>query len=572
MKIQTSSSKHLRDPHVRGGLLVLGLAVATIALPTAPAAAQAPDADPADGLVAILDTIFLPFAGNDGPGCAVGITRRGFSDTFRAYGMADLEHNVAITPETVFEAGSVSKQFTAAATILLALDGELSLDDDIRDYLPEVPGYGETITIRHLLTHTSGLRDWGSVAALEGWPRGSRTHTHEHMLDIVRRQQALNYPPGQHYSYTNTGYNLQAVLVERVSGMPFADFSRQRIFGPLGLEDTQWRDDYRRIVKGRAQAYSPADDGVRINMPYEDVHGNGGLLTTVGDLLKWTATLETGELAGQPLLEEMHRRGTLRNGRRISYASGLVVGEYKGVPEVSHGGATAGYRAYLARYPDQGAAVALLCNTAGANASRLAHAVADAVLGDAIQIADAPASDDDTVALPPSVLQTRAGVYRNTRSNEALRLEVREDQLAVVGGPVLSALSDTRFVADGRTLLFEPIPDPGTPPGLLLITAAGDSLRHEAVERFEPTVSQLEEYTGTYRSDQAEAVYHVEMEDGRLVVRRRFGSSITLQPTYPDAFDSTAGTFWFERDGHGRVVEMHFGSGRVWDMTFRRER
>lgn len=257
--------------------------------PTGVAAQQVPQA-----VAARVDAAFQRWSSAAAPGCAVGVSKDGQLSFARAYGMADLEHDVRNTPQTIFEAGSVSKQFTAAAVVMLALDGKLSLDDDVRKYLPEVPEYGRTIRIRHLLNHTSGLRDWGSVAGISGWGRGVRVHNHAHVLDIVSRQRALNFDPGHEYSYSNTGFNLLAVIVERVSGMSFADFSRQRIFEPVGMKHTQWRDDYTRIVKGRAQAYSQRGNSFAVDMPFENVHGNGGLLTTVEDLLIWTENLETG--------------------------------------------------------------------------------------------------------------------------------------------------------------------------------------------------------------------------------------------------------------------------------------
>jgi CubicO group peptidase (beta-lactamase class C family) len=282
-------------PAARSGLPVAFLLSAVLC---APITAQ----DAFTARIASVDSIFRQFDGTMTPGCAVGVSDAHSIILERAYGMADLEHGVVNTAETIFEPGSVAKQFTAAATILLALDGEISLDDDVRKYIPELPDYGQTITIRHLLHHTSGLRDWGSVAGIEGWPRTTRVHTHTHVLDIASRQMSLNYPPGEYYSYTNTGYNLQAVLVERVSGMSFAEFSKKRIFEPLGMEKTQWRDDFTRIVADRAIAYrSGRDGGWSMLMPFENVHGNGGLLTTVGDLLRFTHNLDTGELRGGPV-------------------------------------------------------------------------------------------------------------------------------------------------------------------------------------------------------------------------------------------------------------------------------
>ncbi len=329
-----------------------------------------------------VDAVFAQWNATTAPGCTVAASENGRTLLERAYGMADLEHDSRNTPGTIIEAGSVSKQFTSAAIVLLALDGKLSLEDDVRKYVPEVPDYGKTITIRHMMTHTSGLRDWGSVAGITGWPRGRRAHTHADVLDIVSRQSALNFEPGHEYSYSNTGYNLLAVIVDRVSGMPFAEFSKQRLFQPAGMTDTQWRDDFTRIVKGRAVGYGPRLGGWAIDMPFENVHGNGGLLTTVADLLRWTEHLESGALFGPAFKEMMHRRGVTNAGDTIGYASGLGIGNYRGVPEVSHGGATAGYRAFLTRYPEQKLAIALLCNTGNANPAALAHQVADVLLGD----------------------------------------------------------------------------------------------------------------------------------------------------------------------------------------------
>jgi len=279
---------------------------------------------PADANLRV-DSIFAPWNSVRSPGCAVAVAQHGLTVLSRAYGMADLEHDVPNTPATIFEGGSVSKQFTAAAVILLVLDGKLSLDDDVREYVPEVPDYGATITLRHLLTHTSGLRDWGSVADISGWGRQNRTHTHAHVLDIVSRQSALNFPPGQEHSYCNTGFNLLAIVVGRVSGIPFAEFSRQRIFEPLGMTNTQWRDDYTRIVKGRSTAYQVNDDRVSIMRPIEDVHGNGGILTTVGDLLIWNEALTDGRLGGPEFIRLMHEQGRLNDGRQITYAAGLYI-------------------------------------------------------------------------------------------------------------------------------------------------------------------------------------------------------------------------------------------------------
>lgn len=408
-----------------------------------------------------VDSIFAQWNSPASPGCAVGVDDGGDSPFLRAYGMADLEHDIRNTPATIFEAGSVSKQFTAAAVMLLALDGRLSLDDDVRKYIPEVPQYEWPITIRHMLTHTSGLRDWGSVAALSGWPRGSRVHTHDHVLDIVSRQSALNFRPGHEYSYSNTGYNLLAILVDRVSDMPFAEFTRTRIFEPLGMTHTQWRDDYRRIVKGRAQAYALQGGTFVLDMPFENVHGNGGLLTTVGDLLTWNASLETGALGGPRLLEMMHDVGVLNDGSRITYAAGLMVDEYRGTREISHTGSTAGYRAFLARYPEHELSIALLCNVGNAAPGPLGHRIADVFLPPSAVAAEAPANDvpaAGTTPFRPERLSDYAGTYHSDDAESTLTIEVARDQLIARMRPArriaLRPAEQDVFVAPLGTIRF----------------------------------------------------------------------------------------------------------------------
>lgn len=336
----------------RIALLVLLVSWAT----AAPLSAQATDVG------AVADRVFKAYT-PAGPGCVVGVAQGGQILLERAYGLADLETGTALTANSILEAGSVAKQFTAAAVTLLALDGKLKFDDDVRKHFPELPAYERPITIRMLLDHTSGLRDWGSLMGLAGWPRGSRAYTHAHVLEIIARQRALNYPPGDQYSYTNSGYNLLAMLVERVSGQSFAAFSKARLFDPLAMTRTSWRDDYRRVVPGRAQAYQPTQSGFRLDMPFENVHGNGGLLTTAGDLLRWNESL-TKRTLGRALVDSLERQGVLTSGERITYAAGLVVDTYRGTPRIAHSGATAGYRAYLGRYPAQrDLSVAVLCNT-----------------------------------------------------------------------------------------------------------------------------------------------------------------------------------------------------------------
>ncbi|HEX9887174.1 MAG TPA: serine hydrolase domain-containing protein [Longimicrobiales bacterium] len=538
-------------------LLILAAGVFVAATP---AGAQAPP-DAANRV----DEVFGRFDSVTTPGCAVGVARNGLTRLTRAYGMADLEWNVPNTPRTIFEAGSVSKQFTATAILLLALEGKLSLDDDVRTYVPEVPDYGTPVTLRHMITHTSGLRDWGSVAGISGWGRSDRTHTHAHVLDIVSRQSALNFQPGHEYSYSNTGFNLFAVIVERVSGMPFAEFSRERIFEPLGMDHTRWRDDYRRIVPGRGSAYQAGPEGTfRIDRPTEDVHGNGGLLTTVGDLLTWNEALTHSTLAPgwRDLMED---QGHLNDGRAISYAAGLFVDTFAGVPSVSHTGATSGYRAYLARFPQQALSVAVLCNVGSANPGGLGGQVARIYLGDAATDTEPPEGMD----VPADRLAALAGLYAHEGTGVAQSFAASDGALRM-GARRLVALSPTRFAAGAQTLTFEPTP--GGRPTLRVTTGGYLDAVYSPVEPADPAPEDLAEYAGTYHSDDAETTLLVSVEDGALVARRRPDRAFAMVPVYPDAFNvGGLGFVRFHRDAGGDVVELGVNQARVYDMRFQRE-
>jgi CubicO group peptidase (beta-lactamase class C family) len=397
------------------------------------------------------------------PGCAVGVAIGGKPVLIKAYGMADLERSVKNTPETVFEAGSLSKQFTAMAVQLLAADGKLKLDDPVRKYIPELPEYQWPVTIRHMLSHTSGLRDWGSVASIAGWPRTTREYTHAHVLEIASKQKSLNFEPGTKWSYSNTGFNLAAIIVSRVSGMPFAEFSKQRIFAPLGMTQTQWRDDHTRLVKGRAIAYSMQNGTYHIEMPFENVHGNGGLLTTVGDLLIWNEHLVAPKIGSAKLIEEMSTVGRFNDGTPLSYGLGFFVEDHRGVHNVYHSGSTAGYRAHLNRFPAAHTSVAVLCNGSNGDATRAANTVSDVFLGDRLKPAPAPrptTAQPPAMTPPPSAaqLEALAGTYWSDEAETALIAAVDQGSLVLRRRPDavirLTAIGPDKFRGSIGTVTF----------------------------------------------------------------------------------------------------------------------
>jgi CubicO group peptidase (beta-lactamase class C family) len=522
----------------------------------APLAGQRPD------LIPYADSVFAQWNSTHTPGCAVGVEQGGRVLLTRGYGMADLETGEPITPATIFESGSVAKQFTATAVVLLALDGKLDLDDPVRKYIPELPAYDRPITIRHLLTHTSGIREWSALVALAGWPRGTRLHQQADLLDIVFRQKALNYPVGDYYSYTNSGYALAMTLVERVSGMSFQQFTGERIFTPLGMTHTQWRDDFTRLVPGRAQAYTRERDGWHLDMPFENVVGPGGLLTTVGDWLVWNEALAHGTL-GAAVVDSLTRRMRLTSGREIPYALGLFIDEYRGVRQIAHSGSTAGYSTFLVRYPDRdNLSIAVLCNSTRGAAATYAHRLADRLITDF-----PPAPALDTTRVDSAAFARYIGVYRNDRDGAALVVSAATFATlrALPGGWYWQRNGSRGHVDLG--------PD-GTPVAIRMAQPDGDTVRFAYVRDapWAPTRGELEAFVGAYHSDEVGATYEAAIAGDSLTISPRAGVMITLRPTYTDGFAARGRAVWFTRDRRRRVDAMHVGEGRLWDFGLPRVR
>src|SRR5688572_4779900 len=476
------------------------------------------------------------------PGCAVGVSDQGRIVLEKAYGMADLEHGVPNRPDTIFEAGSVSKQFTAAAVLLLARDGKLSLDDAVRNYIPELPEYAAPITIRQMLHHTSGLRDWGSIESIAGWPRH------------------LNFAPGTHWSYSNSGYNLSVVLVLRVAGESFAEFTRRRIFEPLGMTRTSWRDDFTRIVKDRAVAYAESDGRYAQDMPFENVHGNGGLLTTVGDLLRWNENFVAPKVGDAALIRLMQTPGMLGSGRETGYAYGLTVANHKGAAEFRHSGTTGSYRAFLARFPEKHLSVAVLCNAGNSMPRQALHAVADLYLGDALK----PEAPPKPAKLSPGEIERFAGLYRNEIRGDTFRIVRDGESLRLGDGTPLIAVS-ARRLTDGDELVIE-VADfvSGS-----LDDGSGAGVPIQRVREARPTVEELAQYDGEYESDEAGVRLSVRPQGDALVLTRRPDGVYPLTPLYADAFDGEPGTIVFRRD-RDRVTGLSVVQDRVWNLQFRR--
>lgn len=533
-----------------------------------------------------IDRVFKAYDKPDVPGCALGVFRDGKIAYARGYGFADLERHVPITPATLFDVGSTSKQFAAASVILLAEEGKLSLGDDIRKYIPELPDYGTPITIDNLLRHTSGLRDYDGLLDLAGHGLEEVT-TDSQALALVASQRHLNFPTGTRYSYSNTGYFLMSVVVQRVTGKSLTDFAHERIFLPLGMTHTRYRNKAAMLIPGRALGYAPDDKaGFRNSMSNWEETGDGSVHISVDDALKWDENFYHPRVAvgGAALVAQLQQRGTLNNGDTINYARGLSVDHYRGLRRVEHGGAWIGYRAAFNRFPDKHTSVVIFCNSDAIEPGSLADQVTDIVLGGSFLEKREPSEATTRTA---SVRTTAGrlspdqvvGSYYVAENDELWRIMKRD-------GALVLRLSGQSFpLAPNGPSTFAVTGFPGNVEFLLggngavraLQLRAGSDTLPEAV-RFTPAVvapDGLQEYAGSYYSPELDVTWLVAMAKGQLVFRNPKSAAPVdigreLEPAMPDVFDVGGGSalIRFTRDQSGRVTGFGLSASRMRNIRF----
>ncbi len=525
-----------------------------------------------------VDKLFAPWDRTDSPGAALAIIQKGEIIYQRGYGMAKLEDDLVMTPAKVFDIGSVSKQFTAACVALLSLQQKISLDDDVRKYIPELPVYERPITIRHLLHHTSGLRDYNVLLELAGFRPDADCPTVEEALTIICRQKRLNFPPGEEYSYTNTGYFLLGQIVERVSGQSLNQFAQEHIFRPLGMKNTLFQDDHTQIIKNRASGYSPAKNGFRLDMSNWDEVGDGNVYTTVSDLYLWDQAFYNHKL-GKDLMDLMLTPGVLNNGQKIDYAFGLVLGRYRGLRTVSHGGAWAGYRASLTRFPDQQFSVICLSNLSTFNPSAVSLKIADIYLADFFKEEATPAKPKEIIPFPLSekALREKCGHYKDPKFGLWLVISLAENKLKARIGRQEYLLTP---VAEN---IFQTIVDET----LVSLTFSRDEkgkVRAELVGRGQEkriffqaaplpplTPALLKEYEGFYQSEELlSVVYQIVLDKDKLRVKFRNAPEEPLEAMAPDEFSLEGINFTFQRGKNKKVTGFSLSAGRAANIIFTR--
>jgi len=534
-----------------------------------------------------VDKVFEKWDRPDSPGCALGIYKDGQIVYKRGYGMANLNDDVPITPATVFHVAAMSKQFTAASILLLAQQGKLSLDDDVHKYIPELPNFGESITLRHLLHHTSGLRDQWSLLELAGWRYSQDLITDDDVMSVLVRQRGLNFKPGDKYMYSNSGFTLLAIIVKRVSGMSLREFTTRNIFEPLGMTHTHFRDDHEEVIKHDALGYEQADKDkpFRMSLTNFDTAGATSLHTTVEDLQLWDENFYHPRVGGPELIQQMLERGKLNSGELQDYASGLVIGTYKGLPTVDHAGADAGYRSELIRFPEQHFSTSVLCNFANTDPSALARQVADILLARDLKATEpSPAKDPAkavTAAITAEQMAAIAGTYWRREEDDFVRLRVKDDKLQMDIGQDdfhdLKAFDPAHFhvanVPWGDDVDIHFVPADAGRPRRLERTFDGEKTEHyEFVAAFDPTPAQLAEYPGAYVSQEIDPVYRIALQDGKLTLMRLKHKPDTLRPAMRDVFAGEIGTVRFTRDASRRISGFILDGDRVRNLQFTRKR
>lgn len=520
----------------------------------------------------------------DAPGLSLAVVQDSRVIFEKGWGLASLDYGVPITPSTIFHVASVSKQFTAFAIALLAQQGKLSVDDELRKYLPEIHDFGKPITLRHLLNHTSGLRDQWDLLVLAGW-RMDDVITQEDILTMLRRQRELNFAPGEEYLYCNSGYTLLAEVVGRVSGKPFVEFTRDVMFRPLGMTNTHFHLDHQQVVRNMAYSYSSrsGDDYRKSVLSYANV-GATSLFTTVEDLARWIANFEDAKVGGPEVRRQMQEKGKLNSGKEIDYAFGLLIDELRKARMISHSGGDAGYRSYLLWLPDHHLGVALLSNLGSMDVGGIAEMAAEVFLQG--KLAPLPPRTRPAITDPQgkpaysvssSVLERYVGKYSGT-SGRVISI-VREGNhlqgdISAGSMQTLTPVAEHEFVV-GETkarVVFSRLDSGKAAQYTVEIEGEGERRIYQRLGATDEGSPNLPDYAGHYRSEELDTTWLVQVKEGKLVLQHRRQGEIPLRSTTRDRFSaSNVGSMQFERDSGGKVIGFKVTTGRVRNLRFDRQ-
>ena len=500
------------------------------------------------------------------PGCAVAVSQRGNVVADRAFGLANVEQRIPLSRSSLFDIGSTQKQFTAASILLLVEDGRLSLSDDIRKHLPQLPDYGHVVTVDHLLTHTAGIRDWTGLLPLA--PDGTD------VVALIQRQRGLNFVPGSEWSYSSSGFELAKEIVARVSGMSFADFTRKRLFEPLGMKSSAYVPDILQAGPNAALGYQKEGTGWKEYMRLGNNRGGGALVSTVGDLVVWTDALASGKL-GKLVTTKITEPARLANGRQLRYGRGLMLDSTGAGPMISHSGGAAGFSTWMGHFPEHALSVAVSCNFDPVSATGLARRVAELYLPS--RAAEARVEAIAAAKDAPGVdVSSRTGVWFDERTGEPMRLVVNDGRLRVANGPPLVALAQDRFRPPRPDLFFFSQADvelvfPSND-RLELKSKDGQTMRYRRAQPWTPTAADLQVVDGRYESKELGTVFEIVPGTGALTMRfeREPQKSLELTPVERDTYMRSLMIVRFRRDASGKVVGFDYGNPVVRNIAFTR--
>lgn len=535
-----------------------------------------------------VDTFLSQWDKNDAPGGAVGVVKDGRLVYKRGFGMANLDYDVPNTPLTRFNLASVSKPFTAFSIALLAQQGKLSLDDDIRKYVPEIPKYEYPITIRHLIHHASGIREYEALV-LFGGQGTDKAYSPKAVLNMLARQKNISFKPGSKYQYSNSGYFLMGIIVERVSGKSLRAFADENIFKPLGMKNTLLFDNRFEVVKNRAHGYQVGPDkSIRARSSLYDLVGAGGVLTTVEDLYLWDQNFYEPKVGNKELIKLMTTPGTLNSGEKMNYAFGMWRGEYKGLPVITHSGNMFGYRARIVSFPEQKFTVIALSNNMAILPSVITAKLADIYLEGQLK-PEVPSPKKVPETLPPAISLSEkealryAGIYASRESGAVFKLSLKDGKLINSGlltneTPVM-AISENRFVMVAGTDKYELIPvfnNTGAVSEIKLTTNGVPDVFVPVKPPFD-SPQQLSEYAGTYYSDEFDADWKISLKGKNLSLQIGENLQPQLTAAYADVFTTANGqiNLSFTRDDKGKIAGFVFNSAlderETKGITFKRQ-
>jgi CubicO group peptidase (beta-lactamase class C family) len=509
-----------------------------------------------DSLIKKIDGVFAEYDKTNSPGCALAILKDGKIIFKRGYGMSNLEYNLAITPSSIFHIASISKQFTAAALVKLSLEGKLSLNDDIRKYIPEVPDFGHTITINNLIHHTSGIRDQWSLQDLAGWRDGDLI-TEKDILEMLSRQKSLNFLPGDEYLYCNTGFTLAGLIVKKVTGVSLRHYADSVFFKPLGMTSTHFHSDHSEITPNRTSAYYKDDKGKwKINIPVFDNYGATSLFTTVEDLAKWDENFYTKQIGGDAFIKAMLLTTQLNDGTPQNYASGLVLNTYKGYNTVGHGGADAGYRSNYLRLPDEHFAVIVFANLGNINTQSLSNKVVDLFFKD-------KSAQNLIFKTDNNILKKWKGDYFDMTTQSRISIAFKNGKL-LLGSTELAPVSNSSFNFFASTFTFSG----DSINTQLTITAKGSKTKtYNKVKKIKLSPAEIKEYQGEFYSAELETKYILSVKDSSLQIKVPRNDEFKISPFIKDIFADDM-IIRFSRNKKNGIDGFFLSTGRVRNLRF----